>query len=477
MRARYIAALSLIHVLIPALVSASNVSAIEAGPSLAQAESKLASYDTVNPYYTMQCSFSKYRMDDGAHSGFMGHTVIYIKGACRDKSAPYLKLKMCDPGTDLTNPNSGVGLSAEKVVSNSEYVATDGLDFLLNGSSRPDEPITQDTLNKTIEAVIASGSLNGLKIHDSFMKEKAANQTVAEYIAWQGLVTDFAVSFGRDSTCARIPMTRAQIQAEVNYLNDTNEPFVTGAQEFNWSAVGDNCAHFTHDVLAAAGIRNEIPRSNDPARVVYNFVSFHWEIPRNDVLIDMEFANDLSKIRTAEEVFSNHEERDEFNRLGTLPRLGATLNVLPMHLVDNSVYKSDSPATFLFDIPVIKDRERKLKSEEKSPTYEDLSDNLRRVLARLRKIQGQEKGVMFAQNELTDLDPSLAGPAMPAPTPSPSMSAVASPSPVVSPSPMPSPEASSPDWAEFKVRYDAWIDQSITIIQGKLAKMAELNLQ
>ena len=454
MRARFFAALSMINILVPALVygaAATDSSGIEAGPSLAQVEAKMASYDSVIPYYTMQCSFSKYRMEDGDSSGFLGHTVIYIKGACRDKSVPYPKLKMCDPGTDLTNPASGVGLSVEKLVSNSQYVAVDGLDFLMNGSARPNEPVTIATLQKTVDAVIASGTLNGVKIHDFYLKDKPANQSIVEYVAWQGLGTDFADSFGRDSTCARIPMTRAQIQAEVHYLNETNEPFVTGAQEFDWNAVGDNCAHFTHDVLAAGGVRTEIPRSNSAVRVFYNLVSLHWEMPNNDVLLDMEFANDLSKISTAKKVYDDHDERDQFNALGTLPRLGATLELLPMHLVDNSVYKADSPDTYIFDIPFVRDRARKLKAVEKSPTYENLGDNLKRILARLQKIQADEHDV----NELTDLDPSLM-----------------TPGPLVSPTPGP-----FTDFVDFKERYDAWIYQSILDVQGKLAKLAQLNLQ
>ena len=127
-------------------------------------------------------------------------------------------------------------------------------------------------------------------------------------------------------------MTQSQIQAEVNYVNETNEPYVTGAVEFSWSAVGDNCAHFAHDVLAAGGIRTEIPRGDSRGRVIYNFVSLHWEIPTNDVLKDLEFANDLTQIRSAEEVFNDHDEREIFNRLGTLPRLGATIEEIPMHL-------------------------------------------------------------------------------------------------------------------------------------------------
>jgi hypothetical protein len=454
MSSRFFAALSVVNVLIPTLIYASggsNASGIEAGPPLAQVEAKIATYDSVVPYYTMQCSFSKYRMDDGDQSGFLGHTVIYIKGACRDKSVPYPKLKMCDPGTDLTNPASGVGLSVEKLVSNSQYVAVDGLDFLLNGSARPNEPVTNGTLQKTIDAVIASGTLNGVKIHDVYLKDKPVNQSITEYVAWQGLGTDFAVTFGRDSTCARIPMTRTQIQAEVHYLNETNEPFVTGAEEFDWNPFADNCAHFTHDVLSAGGVRTEIPRSNSRARAIYNVASFHWEMPNNDVLLDMEFANDLSKINTPKKVYEDHDERDQFNALGTLARLGATLELLPMHLIDNSVYLSDSPETYIFDIPFVRDRARKLKSVEKSPTYENLGDNLKRVLARLQKIQAGEHDT----NELIDLDPSLIG-------------AV----PLVSLTPSP-----ASDFVDFKERYDTWIYRSILDIQGKLAKLAQLNLQ
>jgi len=440
MRAGRFSALLIITILIP-ILSYSNYSSIEEGATLAQVEAGHASYDSIFPYYTVQCSFSKERKTDGYSSSFMGHTVLYIKGACRDKSVPYPKLKLCDPGTDLTKKSSGVALSVEKIVSNSQYVATDGVDFLLNGSSLPDEPLTIDSIKNTVNAVLASGSLNGLKIHDKYLRKKPTDASVAEYLAWIGVGTDFAVSFGRDSTCARIPMTQSQIQAEVNYVNDTNEPYVTGAQEFSWSAVGDNCAHFTHDVLAAGGIRTEIPRSSSMGRVIYNFVSLHWEIPTNDVLKDLEFANDLTQIRSAEEVFNDHDEREIFNKLGTLPRLGATIEEIPMHLFENNVYKANSPTTFLLDFPVVDNRGRKFDALEKDPAYTNVADNLQRTLTRLQEIQTQTKG---------------------SPTPTPSST------------PSPAASGSNAELAEFSTRYNAWIDQSIVDIQTRLAKIAQL---
>jgi hypothetical protein len=433
---RFAALLSIITISVPAISYSASISSIEAGATLAQVEANHASYDSIFPYYSVQCSFSRARETDGHSTSFMGHTVLYIKGACRDKSVPYPKLKLCDPGTDLTKETSGVALSVEKIVSNSQYVPTDGVDFLLNGSSLPDEPLTIDSVKNTISAVVASGSLNGLKIHDKALRKKPANVSVAEYLAWTGVGTDFAVSFGRDSTCARIPMTQSQIQAEVNYVNETNEPYVTGAEEFSWSAVGDNCAHFTHDVLAAGGIRTEIPRSNNLGRVIYNFVSLHWEIPTNDVLKDLEFANDLTQIRSAEEVFNDHDEREVFNKLGTLPRLGATIEEIPMHLVDNDMYKANSPGTFLFELPVVDNRGRKFDALEKDPVYINIADNLERTLTHLQGVHAQAKAEALSIPQ----------------------------------------EARPSDLAEFSTRYNAWVDQSIVDIQAKLAKIAQLKI-
>jgi hypothetical protein len=428
---RFTALLSVITILVPAMSNSASFSSMEVGATLAQVEASSASYDSIFPYYTVQCSFSQERKTDGHSTSFMGHTVLYVKGACRDQSVPYPKLKLCEAGTDLTKETSGVALSVEKIVSNSQYIPTDGVDFLLNGSSLPDEPLTNDSLKNTVNTVLASGSLNGLKIHDKDLRKKPANTSVAEYLAWTGLGTDFAVSFGRDSTCARIPMTQSQIQAEVNYINETNEPYVTGAVEFSWSAVGDNCAHFTHDVLAAGGIRTEIPRGDSRGREIYNFVSLHWEIPTNDVLKDLEFANDLSRIRSAEEVFNDHEEREVFNKLGTLPRLGATVEEIPMHLFENNIYKANSPNTFLLEFPVVDNRGRKFNALEKDPAFSSVAANLQRTLTRLQKVHAEAKGLEVG--------------------------------------------SSNAELAEFSTRYNAWIDQSIADIQGRLTKISELN--
>jgi hypothetical protein len=343
-------------------------------------------FDKVFPYYTMECSLTQWEPAQGAPGGHGGHVLIYLKGVCRDQSIPYPKIKMCDEGTDLGDPNSGVTLSADKILENTEYIATDGQQFLFHGDLKPGQVVDEASLLSTREAVVKSGAARGIKIHPEFLANKPAGMSDEEYIAKIGADTDYAISIAREASCVRIPMNRAQVQAEVDFVNSSNEPYVSGKKIFYWNGPGNNCTNFTHDVLAAAGIRKYVARTHNKLLGIWNILTMRIQVPRNETLKSEETVNKVSKIGTAEEVFNDEDSREIFEKLGTLPETGGLFQIVPMDLAGNQLYKL-APGAMMLDTPLIQNRHKDLKKVETDADYTDLATNIKRVRDRLVEVQ------------------------------------------------------------------------------------------
>src|ERR1039458_6593312 len=58
------------------------------------------SYDTVYPYYVETTSMTEINRIGAQHGGFAGHAFAYIKGICRDLSAGYPRVKVCEDRKD-----------------------------------------------------------------------------------------------------------------------------------------------------------------------------------------------------------------------------------------------------------------------------------------------------------------------------------------------------------------------------------------
>ena len=56
-------------------------------------------YEALSDNYVELCAVSQYRPVEGDLGGIPGHAVMYLKGACRDESAPYPRLRPCHYAT------------------------------------------------------------------------------------------------------------------------------------------------------------------------------------------------------------------------------------------------------------------------------------------------------------------------------------------------------------------------------------------
>jgi hypothetical protein len=391
--------------------------------------------DSIFPYYTMECSVTQLHPIHGNLGGPGGHALLYIKGACRDTSANYPKVKMCDDGTDLTSPtsgSSGVAISVDKILENTHFIAMDGKDFMFDGSLQPGQPVTEAAMDRTRQTIIDSGALNGVTIHKEDLAAKAKSPLTSslsdeQYIAQVGADTDYAILFARTANCSVIPMSKKQIQAEVDYLNTSNEIYVSGRKKNDWNFLGKSCVSYTHNILAAAGIRNHYHETSNIILEVMNLLTLHVQVPKNEVVATEQWVNDLSKIKSAEEIYSDKKMRNEFQKLGTLPEMGGIFQIYPMDANGNTLYKKADNAIFV-DVPFFKPRAKELAKETLSPRFNDVAANITAVRNRLAQIQAGRKAV-----DATD----------------------------------------DPEFLSFATDYNKWIDDSIISLNQNLALLSK----
>jgi hypothetical protein len=361
-------------------------------------------YDKVFPYYTIECAVTQLHKKGEAPGGIGGHALLYMKGVCRDTSVDYPKVKMCDPGSvDLTNKNSGVAASVDKIFMNTRYVAIDGKDFMFHGNLKPDEPLNEETFNRSVLAVTQSGAAKGIKLHPDTQAGKPEGMSEEEYISRVGADTDYAIQFGRETTCVRIPMNEAQMHAEVDKINELNEPFVSGKKVYNWTAFTDSCVDFTHNVLAAAGIRTAVSTGSSLLRQTFDFATLHFQVPSNDVLAQAEWVNKFQNIRSAEDIYQDDSQREAFLRFGKLPQTGgAVMERVPMHLYGNDLYLPAN-GSMMLDIPIFKPRHHKLEKMLSDPLTTDIVASLVAYQAQLQRVKSERKPIA------SDADPEFAG--------------------------------------------------------------------
>jgi hypothetical protein len=372
-------------------------------------------YDKLFPYYAMQCAVSQLNKVDGDVGGKYGHGLMYLKGACRDKSAAYPRLKLCDENS----PSSGAVVSLDASFTNTLFSTLDGKDLLFDAGLKKEEVLNQAFFDETVRKVVKTGATIGVKIDASRFHKTDPNMSDEEFVARQTTNTDWAVSFARDSACTRMPVNKAQISAMIDSLNQRNEEYTTGKVEFSWDEFSNNCVTLMHNALAQAGIRKPIStKSPSLFGKIGKALKDDLPIPGLDTVKLTEYANDISKIDSAEKVFADEDLRKIFNNFETLP-LGAAVQWIPMHATNNELYlKGD----FKFDAVGDKDW-KKFQDYLNDADYSTVEGNLNRVLDRLQAVQKNRTAP--ATTDTSDL-------------------------------------------AKFSVKYNAWIDRSITEIQSKL---------
>jgi hypothetical protein len=85
-------------------------------------------YEALSDHYVEMCVVSQYHLLEGDLGGIPGHAVMYLKGACREESAPYPRMRPCRYATfDPKDPGYGAGVSVNRWFKNVNWIATPGV--------------------------------------------------------------------------------------------------------------------------------------------------------------------------------------------------------------------------------------------------------------------------------------------------------------------------------------------------------------
>lgn len=367
------------------LMAAAAAACAKIGGPLARPTAKVVpfrlsapSYEELFPYYAQLCAVSRFDRIGVERGGSAGHSVLYLKGVCRDETAPVPMLRMCpEPVSDVHDRRHGVGVSVNAAYRNVNWVAYPGRDLFFNGNLKRGQRLTQVHFEATIRAIVDAGLLRGVQVHEGHPKWTDPRRPPEDRLAEGLLGTDVAIRFARSLWCQALPLERAQMERAVAYLNDLNAHYASGEASYSYNLYYDNCVLALHNSLAAAGVWKpkqargllaEIAQMGIPANEVIDLITRVDDFPLED---PGAVAGDAAMARSLEE-------------FGWLPaRQGALLNTAPVHR-PNDLYDT-SLQMFVFEGP----REaatKRVQSLVNDARYTELEANLRYYEERYRKI-------------------------------------------------------------------------------------------
>ena len=331
-----------------------------------------ATYSAVYPWYAEFCALSEIDKKPGfgaeiVPGGPGGHSVLYLNGVCRVKDAGYPVVALCGIGDP--KPDQGVGLSVNDHYRNANWIATEGRDFVFHGDLAPGETLTRASYLRTQAKARAKGILDGIVFHSRFFDDQPASMSKIDFMYDMSVATDYAVGFGRDRYCARVPLNRAKMAAAVKYLNAVNAPYRSGQEVFNWNVLQNNCTHLAHNVLAMAGLWSEWP--TDRSLLIS---AFDFPVPKNEFVNLMRRTNDMP-ITNPGALYDDAAARATILAEGWIPTRPGGLAEAERAIQRNDVYNTRLRLIF-YDEPIFGHYQERFDAIFKDPRYTDLRTNL-----------------------------------------------------------------------------------------------------
>lgn len=248
-------------------------------------ENTALAYDEVFPYYLEYAAMTRIKRSGQNPGGRHGHAAFYLKGVRRVEGTPYPRLELVPEGVDLTDPEVGVGVSVNKIFKNVNWVAFDGADLFYAGGLGRGDIIDAGARDAAIDLAVRAGVFAGVEVHDWVLADKPSELGLERHIGRSSVGTDFALRFGRDIACVRVPVTREMMRRMVSYLNAMNARFAEDpARSFEWSGVGNNCTHLAVNALAEVSNVRRLETDAGRFRRLFNLA-----IPAN-VFVDLAVA-------------------------------------------------------------------------------------------------------------------------------------------------------------------------------------------
>jgi len=345
-------------------------------------------YAALYPYYAELCALSEIKKKPGfgaeINGGFGGHSVLYLNGVCRDHDTDYPVIGLCeDLGTRKQDTAlQGVGLSVNDHFKNANWVATEGRDFLFYGSLKPGDELNKDGYRRTQAAAMKMGILDGIQFHERFLDKLPPGTSPRAYMYEISIATDYAVNFGRDRYCARVPMSREQMKRVVAYLNQLNAPYRDGKREFQWDVLGNNCSHMTHNALAAAGIWTDVG-VDEP----FFIAAFDFPVPKNEFVNLILRTNDMS-LDNLLTLYGDDVARKDLLAHGRLPLRAGALADAASILQKNDIYDTDTQLIFYDPIGRYQRAFKEILADQR---YLDLRSNLTYFAAVYQRVKTDRK--------------------------------------------------------------------------------------
>lgn len=337
-----------------------------------------ARYEELFPYYVELCATSQFRSPELGSGGSPGHAVMYLKGACRDRDAPFPKLRRCARNvSDPDDPEHGSGISVNRWFRSVNWVAFGGRGRFYDGDLEPGEAVTLERLRQVSQAAIDDDVYRGVELWP--WPGQRADSSLLDFVSRQSVGTDFALRYARSALCGRVPVEAEMMDEIVHFLNDLNREFATGAADYRWSGYHDNCVHTLRNALAAASIWPPTAVWATRLRQL-----FHLAIPANAAL-DLAALGTLGPVDSYPDVWSDDAMRNAMLEFGWLPtRHGALLVSLRVH-PENQVFDTQ-PRLLVMQGPIRTRRTEKLLAMLEDPRFSELGANLAHFEALYRGI-------------------------------------------------------------------------------------------
>ncbi len=358
-----------------------------------------AAYPELYPYYAEICALSQLQKKPGfgaeLHSGIGGHASLYLNGACRDTGADYPVIGMCDE-IPAGKHSEGVGLSVNAHYANANWVAVEDKDFFFGGDLAPGAGLTKSIYHDSQALAASKGFLTGVTFHDEYFDGMPAGFTKTAYQYEISIATDFAIEFGRNRFCGRVPLSRPQMRRIVHYLNALNAPYRGNKATYEWDLLEHNCAHVNHNALAAADIWDEWETDRF---VLVSLVDF--PVPMNEFVNLMRRTNDLP-IDDLDALYDDGPARRLLLSDHRLPTEPGALAEFGHVREPNEIYDTDTRILF-YDDPMIGSYAPYFRRILAEPRYFRLRDNLIYFKALYDRIERSRQPVAWYLSRRTDL--------------------------------------------------------------------------
>ncbi len=345
-----------------------------------------ALYATIYPFFIETCAVSGMKKKHGFgfeyQGGSGGHAVVYLNGVCRDTKSSHPAVQMCDEAGP--SAESGVGLSANGHFSNAAWVATPGRDFFFDGDLRQDESVNSTSYARTQARAKQLGILNGIRFHEAVFDDLPTGMTRYDFMYEASIATDYGISLGRGRYCARLPVSQAQMRRVVAYLNAQNFQYRDGQRMSSMTVVGNNCSHFTHNVLASAGLWEEWPTDR-----FFLVSALSFPVPKNEFVNQIRRSNDLP-LDNPLLLFRDEAARQALLHDDWLPIGPGAIAIAEPIREANDLYDTDVNLIF-YDIPILGSFPSYFNRITADRRYSDLAENLRHFAAVYDRLSAERR--------------------------------------------------------------------------------------